>query len=190
MGDEGVKTAILPLANLNSEALRRLITGYTAEAVYQVLAREEGSSLALVVRRQPRAEPYVKRFELPDDETRARYEGLLDNGFCLGAYDGETLAGVVLAEEQAWNNSLWVWEVHIAPEYQRQGLGRALLGALLARAEAAGLRNVVCETQNTNAPAIDFYFKLGFKMEGIDLSYYSNDDYPDGEVGIFMKKRL
>ena len=53
-----------------------------------------------------------------------------------------------------------------------------------------GFRILVCETQTTNAPAIVFYRQLGFVMEGIDVSYYSNQDYPNGEIAVFMKKRL
>jgi ribosomal protein S18 acetylase RimI-like enzyme len=34
------------------------------------------------------------------------------------------------------------------------------------------------------------YRRLGFKVEGIDISYYSNHDYPQGEVAIFMKRRV
>ena len=49
---------------------------------------------------------------------------------------------------------------------------------------------MVCETQSTNVPAIEFYRKVGFEVEGIDLSYYSNDDAPDGEVANFMKRKL
>jgi ribosomal protein S18 acetylase RimI-like enzyme len=43
---------------------------------------------------------------------------------------------------------------------------------------------ILCETQTTNVPAIDFYRRVGFKLEGIDLSYYSNEDWPDGEVAV------
>ena len=57
-------------------------------------------------------------------------------------------------------------------------------------ATAAGLRTIVCETQNTNVPAIQFYRKLGFRMEGIDISYYTNNDLPDGEIAVFMKKQI
>jgi streptothricin acetyltransferase len=53
-----------------------------------------------------------------------------------------------------------------------------------------GLRAIVCETQNTNVPAIDFYRHIGFTLEGIDLSFYTNDDYLNGEVAIFMKKLI
>jgi ribosomal protein S18 acetylase RimI-like enzyme len=49
---------------------------------------------------------------------------------------------------------------------------------------------MVCETQNTNAPAIAFYRRVGFELDGIDLSYYSNEDVTQGEVALFMKLRL
>lgn len=62
--------------------------------------------------------------------------------------------------------------------------------ALADRARKADLRIMVCETQNTNVPAIEFYRKVSFEVEGIDLSYYSNNDVTNGEVAIFMKKKL
>ena len=46
------------------------------------------------------------------------------------------------------------------------------------------------ETQNTNVPAIHFYRSVGFELEGVDLSYYANDDFPDGQIAVFMKKRV
>jgi ribosomal protein S18 acetylase RimI-like enzyme len=46
------------------------------------------------------------------------------------------------------------------------------------------------ETQNTNVPAIRFYRSLGFHLEGIDVSFYSNDDLTSGEVALFLKRRL
>jgi ribosomal protein S18 acetylase RimI-like enzyme len=52
------------------------------------------------------------------------------------------------------------------------------------------MRVLVCETQSTNVPAIRFYRALGFVLEGLDLSLYSNHDYPDGEIAIFMKRYL
>jgi ribosomal protein S18 acetylase RimI-like enzyme len=60
-----------------------------------------------------------------------------------------------------------------------------------ARARAAGLRAVVAETQNTNVRAIRFYRRVGFTLEGIDISYYTNEDMqPDRTVALFMKLRL
>jgi ribosomal protein S18 acetylase RimI-like enzyme len=61
---------------------------------------------------------------------------------------------------------------------------------LAQKGKESGLRTIVCETQNTNVPAIKFYRKVGFMIDGVDLSYYTNDDWPDGEIAIFMKKPL
>ena len=61
------------------------------------------------------------------------------------------------------------------------------------KASRAGFRIMVCETQNTNPTAINVYRKLGFRVEGIegiDISFYSNHDYPEGEIAVFMKRRL
>jgi ribosomal protein S18 acetylase RimI-like enzyme len=65
-----------------------------------------------------------------------------------------------------------------------------MLRELARRARAQGYRVIVCETQTTNAPAIAFYRHAGFHLEGVDLSYYTNEDVNRGEVAIFMKKRI
>jgi ribosomal protein S18 acetylase RimI-like enzyme len=65
-----------------------------------------------------------------------------------------------------------------------------MMEELAERGRASGLRIAVCETQNTNVPAIRFYRIVGCNIEGIDPSYYSNDDWPEGEVAVFMKRRL
>jgi ribosomal protein S18 acetylase RimI-like enzyme len=49
---------------------------------------------------------------------------------------------------------------------------------------------MVCETQNTNVPAITFYRRVGYEIDGVDLSYYTNRDMTDFEVAIFMKRKL
>lgn len=81
-----------------------------------------------------------------------------------------------------------MWELHVAETHQRRGIGRQLVEALTEKACAAGLRTLVCETQNTNMPAMRSYWKLGFQIEGIDVSYYSNADYPDGNRCLHEEK--
>ncbi|MBF8282898.1 MAG: putative GCN5-related N-acetyltransferase, partial [Anaerolineales bacterium] len=125
-----------------------------------------------------------------DAETLERYVRVLKEGLSFGAYEGHQLVGIALAEPRRWNQSLWVWEFHIAESFRGQGIGRKLMDTLAGKGQAVGLRTIVCETQNTNVPAIEFYRKVGFTMEGIDLSYYTNDDMLNGEVAIFMKRRL
>jgi ribosomal protein S18 acetylase RimI-like enzyme len=100
------------------------------------------------------------------------------------------MIAIAIAEARRWNRTLWVWEFHVAPDYHYQGIGRQLMEALAEKARSADLRVMVCETQNTNVPAISFYRQVGFSIEGIDLSYYTNHDLTAGEVAIFMKRKL
>lgn len=179
------------LSHLSEDDLYRLIAGYTSHAKYHVTRTESDAQTVISLELIPLAAPYHKDFAADlDAEAITRYLGLPAAGFSFGAYDGEQLVAIALAEPMPWNRSLWVWELHVAPGHQGRGLGRALVDALTAAARDAELRTIVCETQNTNAPAIHFYRRAGFALEGIDLSYYTNSDYPDGEIAIFMKKQL
>lgn len=181
---------ITPLTHLDAHALRRVITGYTSQARYVVDWRDSDEISRFSLQLVPLAEPFTRRYDYLDEETLRRYQEGLPHGCSAGAYAGSELVGVALAEPQTWNNSLWVWEFHVAEAYRRQGIGEQLMAWLTARAIALGLRIIVCETQNHNVPAIQFYRHQGFQMEGVDISYYTNKDWPDGDVAVFMKKRL
>ncbi len=178
------------LSQLNLDDLQRLVTGYIAEARYQVSRTESEKQFSLTLELVPLSKPFCKRYDQPDAESLAYYQKVTALGFSFGAYAAEKCVAMALAEPQQWNRSLWVWELHVAESHRRQGTGRQLVEALAGKARATGLRTMVCETQNTNTPALQFYRNLGFHVEGIDLSYYSNHDFPDGEIAIFMKKRV
>ena len=75
-------------------------------------------------------------------------------------------------------------------EYHRQGIGRALMTQVVEKAIHDKFRIVYLETQNTNVKAIRFYRALGFSLDAIDLSFYTNHDVENGEVAFFMKKEL
>ncbi len=165
----------------------RLVPGYRSDARYVVRVAEHRNEVAFTLKRAPR--PYTKTFLHPPQET-ARYRDVVRRGWSLGAYDGPDLVGLAVAEPRPWNRSVWVWELGVAATHRRRGIGRRLVDGLARRAEHAGYRVLVCETQTTNAPAIDFYRAVGFRLEGVDLSYYANDDLSRGEVAIFMKRRI
>jgi ribosomal protein S18 acetylase RimI-like enzyme len=109
------------------------------------------------------------------------------NGCSFGAYDCDALVGVAIAEPRAWHTDLWVWDFHVHAVYRRLGIGRRLMDALAERAREHALRTIVCETQNTNVPAIRFYRSAGFELVGVDLWYYPPEI---DEVALFMKRRL
>ncbi|MFO7536563.1 MAG: GNAT family N-acetyltransferase [Chloroflexota bacterium] len=181
---------IQPLTQLQTDDLYRLVTGYTADTKYAVRKTESDQRWVLTLELVPVTPPYRKRYNHLDGETVAQYQQMVSLGFSFAAYDGAHCVGLALAEPQQWNKSLLVWELHVADTHQGRGIGRQLVVALTEKARAVGLRTLVCETQNTNVPAIRFYRRVGFHIAGVDISYYSNDDFPDGEIALFMKKEV
>lgn len=74
-------------------------------------------------------------------------------------------------------------EAHITilavhPGYQRQGLGQAVLLALLQVAADGGLERATLEVRASNQPALSLYQKFGFKIAGWRRRYYkdTNED--------------
>jgi ribosomal protein S18 acetylase RimI-like enzyme len=178
-----------PLECLDADAWAILQAGYISTTRYVVSKTETPELTTIKLELVPFAQPYIKHWDY-DAEDLVRYTALLANGFSCGAYDGRQLVGVALAQPHTWNRVLWVEEFHVAESRRGQGIGHEMMEHLARKAQAANLRALVCEVQNTNTRAIHFYRQTGFTLESVDLSYYTNDDAADDEVAIFMKKKL
>lgn len=64
----------------------------------------------------------------------------------------------------------------IHPQYQHQGLGQALLYALLQKASDRGLERATLEVRVSNLAAISLYQKFGFKIAGRRPRYYKDNE--------------
>jgi [ribosomal protein S18]-alanine N-acetyltransferase len=100
----------------------------------------------------------------------------LANGhFYVVALDGDVIgyAGLTVNRDQAW-----VQNIAVRRDRQREGIGRALLEALLAEAGRRGVRAVLLEVAVDNAPAQRLYAGYGFEQVGLRRGYYqpSNTD--------------
>lgn len=87
-------------------------------------------------------------------------------------------AGVDLAEQAS------IMTIAVAPEHQRQGLGRALMTALLDYARTAGAAEVLLEVRADDAGAQSLYAAFGFTPIGRRRGYYQDAD------AITMRLRL
>ena len=180
---------IKTLTQLTLPELQRVADGYITHKKYTVIYEAQVENISLRLQAMPLNKPTVKSWTY-DAATIVRYQDVLNQGYSVGAYDGDLLVGIAVAGSQDWNHSMWVWEFHVAEAYRHQGIGKRLMACVADRAKMAGYRVLICETQNVNGNGIDIYRSLGFQVEGIDISYYTNHDYPDGEVAVFMKRRL
>ncbi len=181
---------IRTLAELDENAFRRImLTGYTSTQKYAIHKSENERAAAITLELVELDQPYAKDFS-PTEEDVQHYHAVVKLGWSLGAFLDGYMVAVAIAEPRYWNHTLWVWEFHVEKAHRGHNVGRQLMDALAERAREGGLRALICETQSTNLPAIRFYRRVGFAIEGIDISYYTNQDYPDGEMAIFMKRRV
>jgi [ribosomal protein S18]-alanine N-acetyltransferase len=64
--------------------------------------------------------------------------------------------------------------IAVAPEGQRQGLGKRIFQALAAELKAAGADELLLEVRASNRPALAFYRALGFVKTGLRPGYYAD----------------
>jgi ribosomal protein S18 acetylase RimI-like enzyme len=163
--------------------------GYTSSYKYQVKKEETLEKISFCVERIPLVSPYIKLYqeELEDYE---RYNRIIPLGFSFGVFLNNKLIAVVICEPIYWNKTLNIWNFQVSENHRRLKVGKKLMESVIELARSKGFRAVILETQNTNVPAIEFYMKCGFELEGIDLSYYTNNDVESGEVAFFMKRKI
>lgn len=174
---------------IEPRTVRRLVGRYTSTQRYVARRTASRGEVAIRVTKVDLARPFRKVFPLTREDWR-RLRRVARLGWSLGAFDHEDLVGVVLVEPMAWNRSLWVWEIGVAETHRRRGIGSRLIEELARRGRVRGFRTIVCETQTPNVGAIDFYRANGFLLDGVDLTYYTNEDVARGEVALFMKRPL
>jgi ribosomal protein S18 acetylase RimI-like enzyme len=183
--------ALRTLITFRPEEVERYVPGYISPEKYIVTRAEtpDAAEVLFTLRRVTLDPPYIKRFP-PEPELYPRYSEIIQAGTSLGAFDGDQLVGVAIAEIQEWNETLWIWEFGVLESHRRQGIGLRMMDELAQRARGWGARIMLVETQNTNGPAIRFYRRAGFTFDALDLTYYSNNDTLEDEIALFMKRKI
>ena len=98
--------------------------------------------------------------------------GELENPLSLWlvAMDGDRLAGYV--GSQTVMDETDMMNLAVGSEFRRQGVGEALVNALVASLKELGSRCLTLEVRDSNGPARALYAKLGFAEVGRRRGYY------------------
>jgi len=162
--------------------LKRFHAGYETHRIYDVVRSELGFCLV----ERFLTSPFVKSY--PSDDIADDLE--ISDAAWL-AMDGEGVnAGLATARYENWNRSMLITGIFVAPEFKRQGIGRLLLDEIESYARSTDARCLMLETQNTNAPAIDFYLSTGFRLSGINAELYDPNQVKSGEAAIYFIRQL
>lgn len=90
--------------------------------------------------------------------------------------------GLAVGHALGWSvaGEVQIHEVAVSPEARRQGIGRALVTALI---QACGGGEALLEVRASNAGALALYTGAGFDVVGRRPRYY-----PDGEDALLMTR--
>jgi ribosomal-protein-alanine N-acetyltransferase len=120
----------------------------------------------------------IERILFPGDDpwsARAFHAELDSGGYYLGAYDDEGAlagyAGLAVVGRRRGEYEASVHTIGVDPAYQGQGIGTALLRALLARADDLDAP-VFLEVRTDNHVALALYDRHGFGRIGLRKRYY------------------
>ena len=92
------------------------------------------------------------------DAPKSLKAGFENSLLTLAAYEGNTLLGVIRTVGDG-QTIVYIQDILVLPEYQRRGIGTALVRAILNRFRE--VRQIVLATDNT-PKTIAFYESLGF----------------------------
>ena len=109
--------------------------------------------------------------------------GELATGFvCIS--DGRVLAygGMMIAPDEGQ-----ITNVAVHPDARRQGLGKAVVEALIEEAHTRGLEQISLEVRVSNQAAITLYEHTGFGVAGRRKSFYRR---PTEDALVMLKKLL
>jgi len=162
--------------------------GYSSKTSYRIDYHSDDTSCSFTMQKYLRPAPYHKEWQ-PFSSDRERISAILAQGLSFGMVENDSLIAICLLEHFCWNSTINIEQIEVIPAKRGFGLGSQMLNQVMQIAKTNKVRSVSLETQHTNGDAISFYQKNGFKIEGLDLSFYTNHDLATGEVAIFMKKQ-
>lgn len=150
--------------------------------ILERLQRADATAVALLHR-----EDFVRPWSAPE------FADLIDQAPVFGFAARQVgqqrfMAGFVLARLAAGEAE--ILSVAVARANRREGLGRELMEAVMRELHAERASHLLLEVDETNAPAIGLYRKLGFAQVGKRPGYYAGKDGKPATGALVMRRDL
>jgi GNAT superfamily N-acetyltransferase len=98
----------------------------------------------------------------------------------FGAFDadGQLVGMATLRREERVRSEhkAFLFGMYVLPEHRRQGISRALLEAVISRAEGVGIRQVNLTVNSRNRAAVLLYESCGFERFGLERDAFRIGD--------------
>lgn len=93
-------------------------------------------------------------------------DGITEVATFVAVVEGQDAGMVRSAEDHSDATSAWLISMWVAPEYRGEGIGDALITAVIEWSRAGGYRRVRLDVADQNAAAIALYARHGFEPTG------------------------
>ncbi len=146
---------------------------YSTEFVWQMDTHSNNGEISVAFRavRLPR----MMRVSYPRSARQLAWNWYGCEGFLVVELEGKVIAYAALAVRKD-QGVVYITDIVVEQRYRQQGVGTALLRAVVAWGKERGMRQLIAELQTKNHPAICFYQKMGFGFCGFNDRYYANQD--------------
>ena len=156
------------------------------------IATEEGLTFAWRLEERAARQKLIEPNRLDDNATftlKSIVSGAEEGTALLIEHDDQPVA-MLLARTDPPAGTIRIVDVRVDYDYRRQGMGTALVYALIQQAREQGLRAVAAETISNNQPAGALLAKCGFQLSGVDTRRRSNHDVVKEAVTLFWYAAL
>jgi GNAT superfamily N-acetyltransferase len=130
--------------------------------------------------------PYLKDYDAGESGAPGHWTSRFDLthwGLIAATVEGRWVGGAAIAtgnraiEMPEGRSDLAVlWDIRVAPEFRRTGVGRTIFLAVEAWSRSRGFAELKVETQDINVPACRFYERQGCELRRIDRRAYPGLD--------------
>lgn len=100
--------------------------------------------------------------------------------WAFAAVDGDRVVGALTAHTlpmtRSESDEIFIYDLAVVPERQRQGIGRRLVEALRAGARAEGVTVTFVPADNDDTHALDFYRAIGGSPAPVTIFTFGDDE--------------
>ena len=105
---------------------------------------------------------------------------------CAAFHNSEIVGAVVVR----WGGESEIELLAVDKARRGQGIGRAIVAALLEEAHRRGVKRMLVGTGNFSLDSIAFYQKCGFRMSHVRRGYFDTVDPPEFWQGIRLRDMI
>ena len=168
----------------NDAYLKEIGSKYSTSHYYDVSVLSESGSWRIELVRKPFEKTLDKNYH------GKLFEDHIEEPRVFATVCENKQVGWIELGYDRWNNRMRVWEFLVEEEFRKRGIGTLLMNRAVKVAKETGARMLVLETQTNKDTAIKFYLNFGFKLIGLDIAAYSNEDIEKKEIRLELGLKL